>query len=923
MFLNLTLFSRLLFVSGLVCAAVVSLFVCSASKILIPVDNGVKHNALRSLNSPPLLTAPLSTETGLRTGTNSETEMSENYREALSITGHKSNLLQFSHDRNLPGNKQSATGIIRAQRGHGSVATWPASSTFTSHFQYGGQSFERPLSNKELPQREAGSSFYQGFSPFWPHDNFQNPYNKDKNPRVYSGDEKVPSVSSLLSSQTSGYWFTPLPKSWSYHRSYEDTHDHTGGGIQSSEFLGFASQTGPRAPAVSRGLETSVTESSPSPKKLTSAITHFSQGLSSVSSREKQGYKDGKSLVFKDSVGPFGVNETIKRVTVDQASISFTKPHDQWASAEQSYSKLYSNLKKLQQTQRERLPFNNLRPLYHNVVLYSPLTNSLSKNPSLPAVYSTAQTPTRHPSHLVSAKTLEGFAPMPQTDPQQSYAFSNEKPVIERPSNTVKGASVYNYKPGQSPQNLYSFRGFKNPPWRAVKEPSHTSFDYRNSQPYNFDKGQDYRGKTHIKFAFLSPKYKFGLREAFTPKRDLTTIDSFSSSPGILHGTQTTTVSAPGSTTSSYEVQSEYYASRDSIRNLRPLQISKKMYDLKTFSSPPLEGGKDSATLQDKSQTLQQDFEGFELGSSRIWQPKSSGNHRWYSQTGEKVQKNVSTQSLNMPQVSNVGSAESVKTSRFSPDKYKRSKNTYAFVGFQLFPNTTEKAKIHWKNTKPNPNTEPTTRVFLSSFGPAGGLELESSPLTEPTTPSKNKPDAKKARPLSRITSRTVRGKHRKKLHTFTSLHNDTVTVSIVRFPKPLVRVKAVPYTDILGSASFSGIKAKAQAPTTASDKDNFPNTTATAQHKENPEANVEDFGSVEDEKQRVKSEEGDSGRETFDAFFGRKGSRRGGFNLSDVLSTDATKTQALGEDLLELNYLQKSTGNISFKSMKLSHSDK
>ncbi|KAK2863105.1 hypothetical protein Q5P01_002638 [Channa striata] len=671
-----------------------SIFVLSASTIILPVDNGVWHNALRSLNSlhnqnGPLLTTPLSTETGLQRGTNSETEKSGNYREALSVTGHQSNFFPISHDQNSPGNKQSSTEIIRVHRGHGAGAVWPASGTFTRDFQYGGQRYQKRLSNKKSPQGEAGSSFHQRFSQFWPHNM------KEENPRVYASDETVwgvPSVSSLPSSQSGGYWNTDR--------------------IQSSEFLGFASQTAPRAPTVSEGVETPVTESNPKAEKLTSSITRYSQGLSSPSSNKKKGYKEGKSFLFKHSQTPFSGSETVERVPSDGASISPTLPHEQWPSAELNYNKLYSNLRKFQETGKKVLLFNNVRPMYHNVVLYGPLTQSSTKYLSVTAVKPASQTPTKRPSQLVSGKALESFAPVPQTDPQQSYATSSETPVTERPVNTVKGGPVFDYKPGQSPKILYSFKGFTNLPLRAVKELS-------SDPQYSFDKAKDYGGKVDIKVASLSPKFKFGLIKEFNPKLDMTP------NLGILHSTQTTTVSTPGSTTSSSEEeQSQYYADRDSNRNPRPFQISKRLYSLKRFSSEPLEGAKASARIQGKSHTLRQDFEGFDLGSSQIWQLRRSKNYRWMNQTGEKVQASVSTQNLNMLQ-SDVGSVESVKTSRFSTDKYKRSQKTYAFLGFLPDPNRAGNAKIHWKNTKQNPTTEPSTqRVFLSSLGSTGVLNL-------------------------------------------------------------------------------------------------------------------------------------------------------------------------------------------------------
>lgn len=963
-------------------------FLLLASPRLTQVDNGVKHNNLRSLYTPynqypPLHVALLPTKTGVQTGTNSETRTSGNFGEASSIIDHQSNHLQFSYDQNSRRNKRSGTGITEVWKGHSAGGMRAPSSIVTKQrldrtqqrliYQHINRNFYNyPPIIRKSSQKEAGGPFHQGFSQVWPPENPQKPYNKAKVPGVYSfkaaGDKKVwkYSVSSLLLPPNGGYWTTLLPTPRGHYSGYKETNElaavgvqSTSSRIQSSKFLGFASQTAPRAPSISKSLDTSVIKSNPSPEKLTSSITDFSQGMNSVSSSETQRYKKAQSYLFKNSQTSFHGRETMKKVTSDGAGLFSITPHEQQTSAAQGYSRLSSDLRRFQQshqkdpTKEVRRPSNNVRQLYHNstVAHYGAQTHSLTKYPPVTTISST---PTQLSSYPASGKTLESFAPVHHADSQYSNAPSSETAVVGKPLIKATRGSMHDYKPAQSTNSLYGFRGFENPTRRAVKDPPILSSSDGNS----FDKGKIHKFKIGNGFSSLSPKYSFGLWGTSTTtttqaKPEMTPTYSSSPSPRIFYITQTTTVSTPGSFPSGFkEVRSESDTHMDINQNHRQFRISKKIYGLKGFGSQPLEGAEALVREPDKSATLQQDFEGFELRSSQIWQPKSSRIHRWYNQTGEAKQGTgkTSTQSQNKQQSEDfksllkaAGSVESVNPSRFSPDKYKKNRKTYAFLGFQLVQNRNGNANstIHWKYTEQSPTTgSPTHKVSSAYLTPAGGLTVESSLKSEPRTVNKSKPVAMKARLLNISTSsivrgRRVKGKRREKLNKSVSLSNNTVNVAIVRLPKCPI---SVTYADILGSASFSSVRVTTQAPTTTTDKDYFLNTTVTTRQKEgeqessentsrSPEANaendVEDFSSVEEKEQSVKSGEADRGMETFDPYLEGEGS--GNSHLNHVLSPDITKSQALNEDLSEQDYLQKSTGInwFSFKSMKLSHSDK
>lgn len=56
--------------------------------------------------------------------------------------------------------------------------------------------------------------------------------------------------------------------------------------------------------------------------------------------------------------------------------------------------------------------------------------------------------------------------------------------------------------------------------------------------------------------------------------------------------------------------------------------------------------------------------------------------------------------------------------------------------------------------------------------------------------------------------------------------------MAIVRLPKRPAEVKAVTYTDVLGSASFSGVMETTESPDRPTDMDHFPNVTATTEQK-------------------------------------------------------------------------------------------
>ncbi|XP_042256970.1 uncharacterized protein LOC121889230 isoform X2 [Thunnus maccoyii] len=982
--------SRLLSVLVLVCAAVMSFIMSSdaarVSPITVQVENGVKHITLRSLYTPYsqnnlLSTGPLSTETGLPTASKSETGTSWKLSDKgpLSIIDHQSKPLlltesSFSYNRNLPHNKQSQARITGLQRGHNTGDVRPASSIFTSHSQHRGQSSRvnyHPLSHKVVQTGspyhlspaiirksahiEAAGPFHQRSSLLqsWDPKDAQKSYDEGKvirsdSPRAAGEDKTVwqSSESSLFSSQTGRYRSGSLPTSRGHYGGYKETNERAvagawSGGIQSSKFHSFATQTAPRAPSVSKSLDTPVIKRNPSPEKLPSSVTDFSQGLYSISSSETPRHK---KLISSSAT-----SNTQRDVRV--------------------YSRLPSNFK--QQSHRKD-PNKEEQHFSDNtntkVAQYGGQTDSFTKYQPISSIYlplhTTAQTPARGPL------TMESFVPVPLEDFQDNYATGSEKSVVSSLVNMTARGSAHGYKPGRSTKSIYGFRGFKKIDKKILS--SSGTDGKADSQRYSFDKGKDYTVKITNIYPSLSQKYSFGQRRTSsmttTPnpaKTERTTTEfsgpgNTSPSPSRLDVLQTTTVSTPTLFTSGFSevwpLVPESNAGMDSNPDRRQFRGYKRVYGLKGFGTRPLstttfnqvEGAKPSVRESDKSAVLP-GFEDFKLSNAQMWQ--RSRIHRWHNQTVESDVtathrgNELSGEDLK-PLLKTSGSTESAP--RFTPDKYKKNHKIYTFQGFQSIQNRIGNAhnKPQWNHqTKQNPTPRVSSAYLRSAGDPMKPVAIKTSLLNSSTS--------------STVRGKRVKGKHTngKKLNDSTSLTNDTGYVAIVRLPKRPARVKAVTYADILGSASFSGVRATTQTPITAADKDFFPYTTAATKQKggtlsddrlwavdesmaekdqtnsegsvhsrENTKApaegEVEDFSSVEESKLGVRKKV-DSEVKTSNLFLDTEGSGSAAFDLSDILSTASTGSQALDEDLLELDYLRISTGNISFKSMKLSRSDK
>ncbi|KAM7377276.1 hypothetical protein PAMA_013870 [Pampus argenteus] len=948
-----SLCSRLMFVFVLVCATVMSLIMCSddarAGPITVQVKNGVKHNILRSPYSPYkqnrlFSTSLLSTETGLQTSSDSETEMSEkpSVKGTLSIIDHQSKPLwltknSFHYNQNSPDNRVSQVGVNVLSRGHNAGDVRPASSIFiqprglspkVNYYPFSqkvaqtGSPYLSPAIIRKSAHVEAASPFDQRSSLLksWDPKDAQKSYNKRKVTRSDSPSTPVedktvwqPSYSSLFSSQTGRYQSGSQPTSRGHYGGYKETNERAVAGAWSGgKFFSFATQTAPHVPSVSKRLDSSVIKHNPRPEKLPPSVTGFSQGLYSVTNNETPRHKKFQSYLFKDSKTSSSGREAVNTVTEEKAHglVSFSATPNRQRDANVP-SRLSLNLKQ----QSHRKDPTKEEQHFSKVTQYGGgQTGSFTKYQPVSSIYLLPHTTTQTPAHVPS--TAESFVPVPPEDFQGKYAT-----VASSLVSTTTRASVNGYKPGQSMKRIYGFRGFKKES-REIFSRSATD-GKAPSRRYSSDKGKGYTFKIVNKYPSLSQKYSFSQRRSSsmtttpTPAKTETTPTEVSGpgntspSPGRLGGLQTTTVSTPTLVNPDH----------------RQPRGNKTVYGLKGFGTRPLstttsnqvEGAKTSVNESDNSAVLPS-FRGFK--HSQTLQPKSNRIHRWHNQTVESdataTQGGNELSGLDLKPFLTSGTTES--TPRFTPDKYKKNHKIYSLTGFESVQNRIGKArnKTHWNHQAEQSPTPRFSSAYLRSAGDPMKPAMKASLFNSSTR--------------STVRGKRVKGKHgnNKKLDESTATTNNTRDASIVRLPKRPAKVKAVIYSDILGSASFSGVGATTQTPITAADKDFLPNTTAATKQKGGTSSNdrplavdksmgEKDHGnSAEDEVEDISVIEetkfSDGEVKASNSFLDIEGS-------SDEDQCDdlfvPTVTDRLSKEMLEFLYLRSSTGNVSFTSIK------
>lgn len=331
------LISRPSFVTVLACAAVVSfIFSPHAAKAyptVAPVESGA-NPILRSFKQSSLL----SPEPGIFSGSTSESQSWRDHeRNATSVIFHQPSLLlrngHLGYNLNTPDNRPHQEELSQVQRGQSLGGVKPASSIFPSlpdrqpsvnHSPFVHSKNSEPPGFVAPNNGNSQSGYHFNWHPLiirksstvqqerplpqsvsQSHDQFP----KSGSSAVYeSRSEHKTAWQSPISFMTSGYW-----------RSHPDSKGHGRGNMngfaeagqrsstsiwsQSSKFPSFSRPNIPFQPSVgSSGLDTSFFKPRPSPEKLTSSLTHYSQGVSAATSKnDKSSYMKVQSYLLGDS----------------------------------------------------------------------------------------------------------------------------------------------------------------------------------------------------------------------------------------------------------------------------------------------------------------------------------------------------------------------------------------------------------------------------------------------------------------------------------------------------------------------------------------------------------------------------------------------------------------------------------------------
>ncbi|XP_024143195.1 uncharacterized protein LOC112155643 isoform X2 [Oryzias melastigma] len=415
--------------------------------------------------------------------------------------------------------------------------------------------------------------------------------------------------------------------------------------------------------------------------------------------------------------------------------------------------------------------------------------------------------------------------------------------------------STQDYKPG--PKRLQRIRGFANPLRQPAKEPS--SPTRRTSQMFSLP-----AIKTR---PFLLQKYSFGsgAPSSMTPSKP-EQVDGSSLSPGELNVTNLTT----DPTSRSTPIESRNWPSKSDLSlDRNPNQVRRRLYKgkfgLQGFGTRPLEGDKALVKSPDVTAPYRS---GLKLKSLDFWQPDVIKIIGRYNQTSPSKE-------------------------RQSDDYFKSPPEVKGSVA----TNEGKDGRTHRKLGIP-----------FSQIASSAHLRSEEH-LRAAATPPSGADGGKK--PLRSFTSSTARGRPvRLKTNKKTNgsiFINASRNAPIYRLPKTPARAKAVTYNDIPGSASFSSVRATGVIVPS-------PNNTRFINQTEHQEAKAEN--KTEDSQAVADTKLDDEVNDIkMPELFLRSGGSKG-FNVSEVLSA-VERHQDARENLLELDYLQTSTGNIFFKSLK------
>lgn len=817
----------------------------------------MKHSFLRSLytpynHNPPPHVAPLPLER-VQAGTPSETKTSGNLREASSTIDQRSNHGWFSYDQNSPHSKRPGTAVTEVWRGHGGGMRPASSRQPRGRYQpVNTNSYSNhPQNIRKSSRTKTGNPLYV-LSQIWPPENAPKPFNEVKYPGVFSFKVAEDDFS-LFSPPNGRYWTTALLTPRGRCTKNQEV---SAAGVQSTSV--------PHAPSANQSADTFI-KSKPSLEKRKPPVTDFTGGKSSVSGSETQMHKKAHAYPFQDSQTSSHERETDEEVISEGARLFPVKPHEQRTSAARGYSSVSSNLIRFQQSHHEgppeeaRHPPDDVGQPHHDTAgpHYGAQAHTLTTRPPVTSISSAAPAPAQVPSLPASGKALESLAPAHHAGSHDSEGPGSEQPVLGRPVNKATRGSVHDHT-----KRVYGFRGFKPPLRRDGTEPKANGFHKGNLGTF----------KSINTFVSKSPNSSFQGASTPTQADPETTPTRSSSAFSSSH----TTESSPSART-----ESNIHMDKDQKKGAEA----------------------------DKPVALRQDFDGFQRRRSRFWQPRGSTKHGWYDPTGQEgpAPGKTSTRGQTEPQsvdpTSNLkaaGRVESVRPSSFSPDT-----QGYASLWFQPAQNG---SRTHTQQS-PSPDS-PAPRASSAYLAPARGLTGEPGRKAEPESRPVNAPTSSMAR------GTRVKGKRKETLHQSVSSSSNPAPAAIVRLPKWPV---SATYADVVGSALFSRVRVREDSfANSASRQKGDDGRQSSSNMSGRPEANaggdVGDFGSVEEEKQSVTREGGDSGMETRDGL--SKGERGASRPVNHVLWPYFPRSRTLGEEASELDRFRKPTGNVSVKSM-------
>lgn len=365
----------------------------------------------------------------------------------------------------------------------------------------------------------------------------------------------------------------------------------------------------------------------------------------------------------------------------------------------------------------------------------------------------------------------------------------------------------------QKTKGIADFKGFI----KRIRKPVNKLLNLSSSHPgerNNFRKSILKKGTlevTNVYHPSSSPKYSFGLKIT-TPPNDLTPLPATSD----------------GETNESQPLLSDYDVKIKRNRG-RPFQSYSRIYGLKGFGSWPHEGARGFIKHPYKSVRDQAVLRGFKGRGSQIWQPESSRNQRWQNETAP--------------------GSDTVRE-----DQKEESNRSLTRQGLQ--PDHHKSGNASGTEGKQNKTTAPVEhRDSSSSLRPAAELS--------PNPRSPSQPRTVIGHHMPRPSIGVARGQRVSGKATM-KLTNYSLPQNAVIFRKPVSRLQVITYTDILGSASFTGVRvANDTTATPVTEDSSVP--TAAEERGEKEEEEKEKEVEVVEAGEREKEEEVEVGEEKKD----------------------------------------------------------